>query len=263
MLAAQEAVFEMSRQELMEANQKLKDSYEAKLQAVEEKGELQMIFGKFISPQIVEYLMRHDGMRTLNGEKKDISLLFADIRGFSGLSEQVEPNKVVFLLNEFFTELTEIIIQHSGIVDKYTGDNIMAIFGAPVELQNHHRFALKAAWEMQQRFRILQENWEQMYGIKAGLGIGINCGPAIVGNIGSYHKISYTAIGDMVNTAARFEQIAKDGQILFGKYVKMRISDQFLTEHGFRVETLGETTIKGKQGYYQIYNLAGSESNAQ
>lgn len=255
MRGAQEAVSEMSRQELLAAHEKLKQSYEAKLNAVNEKNELQMIFGKFISPEVVEYLMQRDGIRTLMGEKKDLSVLFADLRGFTAMSEHMEPQKVVVLLNEFFNELTETVIRHNGIIDKYSGDNIMAIFGAPLDMPDHHEAAILAAVEMQEKFAVIKRNWHTLYGVSIGLGIGLNCGPAIAGNLGSYHKISYTVIGDIVNTAARFEQLATDGQIVCGKYVHMRLREEFLGAHGLTVETLGETIIKGKTGTYTIYNI--------
>ncbi len=252
---AQEAVFEMSRQELMEANEKLRQSYEAKLEAVREKSELQMMFGKYIAPEVIEVLMRQDGLQRLAGEKQDVSVLFADIRGFTSLCDEMPPHKVILLLNEFFTELTETILEHHGIIDKYSGDNIIAIFGAPAELPYHEQAAVLAAIGMQEKFSLLKESWKSIYRADAGLGIGINFGQAIVGNVGCYHKISYTAIGDVVNIAARFEQIARDGEIIIGENLRERMSDDFLARNGLTLEAQEPVTIRGKKGLHTTWNI--------
>ncbi len=252
---AQEAVFEMSRQELMVANEKLRQSYEAKLAAVREKGELQMMFGKYIAPEVIEVLMRQDGLQRLAGEKQDVSVLFADIRGFTSLCDEMPPHKVILLLNEFFTELTETIIEHHGIIDKYSGDNIMAIFGAPAELPYHEQAAVLAAIGMQEKFTLLKDSWKSIYRADAGLGIGINCGQAIVGNVGCYHKISYTAIGDVVNIAARFEQIARDGQIIIGENLRERLSDEFLSRNGLALAVQEPVSIRGKKGLHTTWTI--------
>lgn len=253
--AAHEAVSEMSRNELLEANRNLQKSYENQLEAMREKSELQLIFGKYISPSVIEHLSNTNGLKSLQGEKKHVSILFADIRGFTALSDLCSPDTVVMLLNEFFTELTEIIIKYNGIIDKYSGDNIMAIFGAPVDDPGHLECAVKAAIGMQQQFALLAANWSNLFQIEAGLGIGINCGDTIVGNIGSFHKISYTAIGDTVNMAARFEQLAQTGQIVCGETVKEMLSQSFLQESGLECIPLGARNIKGKTGSYPLYNL--------
>jgi adenylate cyclase len=131
----------------------------------------------------------------------------------------------------------------------------MAIFGAPVPATNHHEQALLAALEMQRRFRIIKKNWSDLFRIEAGIGIGINSGPAIVGNIGCFHRISYTAIGDTVNTAARYEQLALDNQILFGDSVRERLDPTFLARHTLIAEELARVPIKGKKGVHTIHNL--------
>ena len=250
---AQENVLLMSRNELLQANQKLEQYYEARLQAMNEKSELQMMFGKYISPSVVEYMMNHEGQKSLRGEKRDVSVLFCDLRGFTAMSEKMEPAKVVVLLNEFFTELTETIIKHNGMVDKYSGDNIMALFGAPVPLKDHQEQILLAAINMRKKFAIIQKNWAKLYNTHVGMGIGINSGPAIIGNLGSYHKISFTAIGDTINTAARFEKHAMDGQIVFGDSFLEKLSNKFLNKYKIKPEPLGEASLKGKKGKFRIY----------
>lgn len=249
----QDSIMQMSRQELLDANRKMHEYYETQLQALREKSALQLLFGKYISPSVLDYLMHTDGQRTLHGEKRDVSVLFCDLRGFTPLSERLEPAKVVILLNEFFTELSETIIRHQGMVDKYAGDNIMAVFGAPVPLEHHPELALEAAISMRHTFAIIQKNWQYLYGIQVGMGIGINSGPVVAGNIGSCHRLSYTVIGDTVNTASRFEKHALDGQIIFGDALLSRLGKKFLQENSITPAPLGSAQLKGKKGTFSLY----------
>lgn len=250
-----DSIFELSRQELLEARADAERSVNEKIAALKEKSELQMAFGKYISPDVLNQLIKSDGLHTLSGEKKDVSVLFADLRGFTSLAEELDAADTVSLLNDFFSELTQIIITHTGFIDKYIGDCIMAIFGAPAPLTQHHHLALLAAVKMQDRFRALRPAWEKRYGRAVGMGIGINCGEAVVGTIGSFQKLSYTAIGDTVNVASRLEDISRDGEILFGQRIRDRVRESFLTRHGLRITERGETTIKGKSGSFPVYNI--------
>ncbi len=118
-----------------------------------------MAFGKYISPDVLNQLIKSDGLHSLAGEKKDVSVLFADLRGFTSLAEELDAADTVSLLTEFFTALTQIIITHTGFIAKYIGDCIMAIFGAPAPLTQHHHLALLAAVKMQDRFRALRVAW--------------------------------------------------------------------------------------------------------
>jgi class 3 adenylate cyclase/DNA-binding response OmpR family regulator len=258
--SAQEAVFEMSRMELLEAHDKLRQSYDSKLAAMKEKSELQMMFGKYIAPEVIEVLMSEDGLQRLAGVKQDVSILFADIRGFTRICENKAPNEVLVLLDEFFAGLSETIIAHNGIIDKYEGDNIMAIFGAPVPRPDHVESAILAAINMQRRFLPIKERWKAECQIEAGLGIGVNCGTAIVGNVGCYHKISYTAIGDVVNTAARFEQNARDGQVIFGDDLRARLADKFLQINKLQIQNLEPIDLRGKKSKHMVYTIGPSNS---
>lgn len=255
LVRVRDSIFELSRQELLEARADAERSVNEKIAALKEKSELQMAFGKYISPDVLNQLIKSDGLHTLSGEKKDVSVLFADLRGFTSLAEELDAADTVSLLNDFFSELTQIIITHTGFIDKYIGDCIMAIFGAPAPLTQHHHLALLAAVKMQDRFRALRPAWEKRYGRAVGMGIGINCGEAVVGTIGSFQKLSYTAIGDTVNVASRLEDISRDGEILFGQRIRDRVRESFLTRHGLRITERGETTIKGKSGSFPVYNI--------
>lgn len=255
LVRVRDSIFELSRQELLEARADAERSLEEKLAALKEKSDLQMAFGKYISPDVLNQLIQSNGLHSLSGEKKDISIMFADLRGFTSLAEGLDAEDVVALLNEFFTDLTQIIITHTGFIDKYIGDCIMAIFGAPAPLSQHHHLALLAAVKMQDRFRQLRSIWRERYNRDIGMGIGLNSGEAVVGTIGSFQKISYTAIGDTVNIASRMEDISAEGEILFPLSVRERIRDSFLKRYTLRVVERGEATVKGKTGLLAIFNL--------
>ena len=259
LIDAQDAVLEMSRQELIKAHKDVKVTYEAKIKAIQEKSELQMAFGKYISPEVVDKILKQDSVKDISGDRFDVTVMFADIRGFTQLAENMKADKTVFLLNEYFTELTQIIITHTGLVDKYIGDCIMAIFGAPQRLTQHHHLALLAAIKMQDKFRQLRLEWKELFDVDIGMGIGINSGEALVGTIGSFQKMSYTAIGDMVNMASRPEDVSRDSEILFSDTVRERIKPSFLDRHNLVVEARGETTLKGKTGLYKIFNIGRPE----
>ena len=248
---AQEAQFELSRQELLEANRQLKDRYESEIKALTEKNQIEAIFGRYVSPEIVDRVMDPEMSRELDGARRLISVFFADIRGFTAACENIAPEKVILILNEYFTEMTEIIRDCGGWVDKYTGDNIMALFGAPVELENHARQALSAAVRVQKTFRILKREWQSIFGTDLGLGIGIATGEAIIGNIGSFQKISYTAIGDTVNVAARLESVRRHGNILFNDTCFAQLGPGSVDHYD--AQFYQELTVKGKTDPLNTY----------
>ncbi|MCE9501371.1 MAG: hypothetical protein K8R21_12865 [Leptospira sp.] len=240
----QDATFELSRQELLEANRKLQDRYENEIKALKEKNEIEAIFGKYVSPEIVQRVMDPSMAKELDGVRREITVFFADIRGFTSFSETLNPEKVIFILNEFFTEMTEIIHDAGGWVDKYTGDNIMALFGAPIEMPDHANKAIAAAFEIQTRFKMLSKEWLTIFNIDAGLRIGIATGITIVGNIGSFKKISYTAIGDTVNVASRLEGKCPDGNVLMNDLCYQNLSEDVRKKFGIVFH--GEIDVKGK-----------------
>lgn len=162
-------------------------------------------FDKYMSPEVVDEIMRDpDGIK-LGGEKKEISILFSDVAGFTTISEQMEPEALVLLLNRYLSAMTDIIRRHRGNVNKYLGDGIMALFGAPLGEPNHASLACYAALDSQRELRQLRAAWKAEGLPDIVARIGINSGPCIVGNMGSHQRLEYTVMGDCVNLASRLE----------------------------------------------------------
>lgn len=210
------------------------------------------VFGRYVAPQVVDQILKGgEESLSLGGTRREISALFVDIRGFTPLSEKVQPEEVVGILNEYLNLTAQSIFDNEGTLDKFIGDATMAIFNAPLDLQDHAFKAVKAAWAMKQGSEILQKKLEEKYGRSVQFGVGINTGYAVVGNIGAKFRMDYTAIGDTVNTAARLESNAKPGQILISKETYERVKDR--VEASF----LGEIKVKGKEQGVPVYQLEG------
>ncbi len=215
-----------------------------------EKRKITNIFNKYMSKEIVDKIV-HDGEESikLGGDKKDITVMFIDIRGFTPISEALEPEKVVDILNEYLTMATEEIISFNGVLDKYIGDGVMALFNVPYEIDNPEYACIKAAFAIKNNSRVLYDRLYERYGKGVEFGIGINCGSAIVGNIGSEKRMDYTAIGDTVNTAARLESNAQRGQILISEEVYKRVAEKV------KVNEVGELKLKGKENPILTYEV--------
>ena len=186
----------------------------------------------------------------LGGERRAISVLFADVVAFTPFAERSEPERVVAFLNELFTVLTEIVFRHGGTVDKFVGDAVMAIFGAPSDLPEHAARAIAAAEDMHRFVEASASTWKKKYGIDAKLAIGIACGDALVGNLGSETRMEYTAVGDVVNVAARLEAIARPAQTLVTAEVAARAGDEF------SFTDLGDHPLRGKAQSVSIKEVA-------
>jgi adenylate cyclase len=171
-------------------------------------------YGRFMPEYVVKQLLEDPGSFRLGGVNRTITVLFADIRGFTAYAENEKPERVVGLLNRYFSAMTEIVFQHGGTLDKYIGDELMAIFGAPTETPEDAVNAVNAAVKMQQRVATLNEELRSEGFGQIGVGIGLHTGEATVGYIGSEQRLEYTAIGDTVNVAARLQANAAPGQIL-------------------------------------------------
>ncbi len=215
-----------------------------------EKRKITNIFNKYMSKEIVAKIV-NDGEESikLGGDKKDITVMFIDIRGFTPISESLEPEVVVEILNEYLSMATEEIIKYNGVLDKYIGDGIMALFNVPYAMEDHELACIKAALAIKNNSKTLYDKLYKKYGKEVEFGIGINCGSAIVGNIGSEKRMDYTAIGDTVNTAARLESNAQRGQILISEELYKRISDKV------KVNVVGELQLKGKETPILTYEV--------
>jgi len=195
---------------------------------------LRQTFRRYVSPRVADKILEDPQLRDTLLSTADVRahavVLFADLRGFTSISEQLEAHCVVPLLNEFFSLLTEITFRHEGTVFHMAGDCLMLGFGVPLEQPDSAERAVRAAREMLVRFGALAWSWKERYQVDAGLGIGINEGDVVAGNIGSSSYMNYTIIGDTVNIAARLCQRARAGEMLFSGALK-----QSLDAHGMDV----------------------------
>jgi adenylate cyclase len=174
-------------------------------------------YSRFLPEYVVKQMLEHPDSFKLGGVNQTVTVLFADIRGFTRLSENAEPQKVVHLLNKYFSAMTEIIFAHGGTLDKYIGDGLMALFGAPTATPEDASNALNAAVAMQRRIISINEELREEGYSEIGVGVGLHTGEATVGYIGSERRSEYTAIGDSVNLASRLESNAQGGQILISE----------------------------------------------
>ncbi len=183
--------------------------------------------GRYVPEQLVDKIVRREADMRLGGDRRAITVMFADVVGFTPLAEKLPPETTVAILNELFTILTEIVFKHGGTVDKFVGDCVMAFWGAPADQPDHVRRALEAAEDMQTWLESGNERWKQRYGVTIQLAIGVHTGEAVVGNVGSEKRMEYTAIGSVVNLAARLEAIARPAQILVTDAVRVAVGDHF------------------------------------
>lgn len=212
---------------------------------------LESILKKYVSPEVAKHITRVEIERLNEGSKKVVTVLFADIRGFTPLSERLDPKEISALLNEYFNKMTEVAFRNRGTVDKFIGDAIMLIFGAPVELEDAAFVAVRTAIEMREELERMKARWKEKGSETIDIGIGINTGEAFVGNIGSDIHKEYTVLGDNVNTAARLEGKALPGQIL--------ISESTLKLVGKRIKynALEPVTLKGKSHPVEVFEVIG------
>lgn len=185
---------------------------------------MRQTFRRYVSPRLADKILEDAQLRDTLLSTADVRthavVLFADLRGFASISERLEPHQVVPLLNEYFSLLTEITFRHDGTVFHMAGDSLMLGFGVPMQQDDSAPRAVHAAQEMLENFAELARSWKERFQIEAGLGIGINEGDVVAGNIGSSAYMSYTIIGDTVNIAARLCQRARAGEMLFSRAVK-------------------------------------------
>jgi class 3 adenylate cyclase len=188
---------------------------------------LRQTFRRYVSPKVADKILEDSQLRDTLLSTADVRahvvVLFADLRGFTSISEQLAPHDVVPLLNEYFSLLTEITFRHEGTVFHMAGDCLMLGFGVPLEQADSPQRAVRAAREMLIGFGELARGWKERYDVDAGLGIGINEGDVVAGNIGSSSYMSYTIIGDTVNIAARLCQRARAGEMLFSRALKQSL----------------------------------------
>lgn len=207
-------------------------------------------FKKYVAPEVVDEISKKgDFQIKLGGENRDIAVLFVDIRGFTTMSEVLEPEQVVEILNQYLNLTTNAIFKNRGTLDKFVGDATMAVFNSPFDLDDYEFRAVCAAMDIVAGGAALEDKLMKEYGRTVGFGVGVNCGPAVVGNVGCEFRMDFTAIGDTVNTAARLEANAKKGQVLISDTIYERVKDRV------EVEEVGEIPLKGKSKGVFVYSV--------
>jgi adenylate cyclase len=215
-----------------------------------ERDRVKSAFARYVSQQVMDSVLTSDSGGVLRGDRRRITVLFSDIRGFSKISEHLAPEKVVQLLNDYFELMVEVVFRNQGTLDKFMGDGLMAIFGAPENDPYQEEHALKAAMEMQQELAKLQVRWESE-GIQIRIGVGIHSGPAIVGTIGSSRRMEYTAIGDTVNVASRLQTATKE----LGANILVSEHTYYGAKGAFPFRNMGTITVRGREEPLTVYAL--------
>ncbi|MEW6516320.1 MAG: adenylate/guanylate cyclase domain-containing protein [candidate division FCPU426 bacterium] len=212
------------------------------------------MFSRYVSPKVVEELVKDPNAELkLGGNKQVVTVLFSDIRGFTTLSEELTPEAVVEKLNEYFQTWTDIIFKHDGTVDKFIGDAVMAIFGAPVAHLDDAARAVRAAWDMREALEKLNKRWQEQGRKTINIGVGINTGEAIVGNMGSHQAMGYTVIGDTVNLASRLESKTKD----LSAFLLISESTYEAVKELVEVQSFSDITVKGKAKSISVFAVQG------
>lgn len=216
-----------------------------------EKRRVRKLFARYVSKDVIEQLMADPGLARLGGQRREMTVLFSDIRGFTSATERGQPEAVVAQLNEYFGAMVDVLFRHHGTLDKFVGDMVMGLFGAPLADPRHADHAVAAAVEMRRSLATLNEKWRGEGRPAVDIGIGINTGEMIAGNIGSEAIMSYTVIGDAVNLGARLESLNKE----YGTHIL--ISEATRAQLTLPIETrlIGEVVVKGRTQAVKVYEV--------
>lgn len=231
----------------------LGDSFNAMAKSLKEKEFMRDTFGKIVTPQIRDYLLTKNV--ALGGETLDVTVMFCDIRGFTTLSENMPPEKIVSLLNEYFTGLETCVARHGGVINKYIGDAIMVLFGAPIPSATHALDAYRAALDMRAALARMNKGWAERGLPEIRFGIGIHSGPVLAGNIGAANRMEYTVIGDTVNTASRIEGLCKTCQkdLLISESAADLIQAQEAAAALPALQFVADAEIRGRKEKVKVY----------
>jgi adenylate cyclase len=207
-----------------------------------EKREVRRLFGRYVSNDVIEALSSDPALAGLGGQRREMTVLFSDIRGFTSASERRPPEDVVAQLNDYFSAMVEVLFRHRGTLDKFVGDMVMGLFGAPLDDSDHADHAVAAAIDMLRVLDDLNARWRADGRPPVEIGIGISSGEMIAGNIGSVAIMSYTVIGDAVNLGARLESLNKERgtRILISEATRIRLTRPVATR------PVGEIVVKGR-----------------
>src|SRR5665213_2381054 len=219
-----------------------------------DKRMIREMFGKHVSPALVDEMMAHDDplkALDLSGKRVKVTVFYSDIRGFTAMSETMTPEEIYGALNEYFEEMCRLVFEHGGYVDKFIGDCVMAVFSAPKPRPNDAYEAVLSAWRQQQRIDEMMVEWAANGRKVFTVGMGLNTGEVVMGNLGSADRLNYTVIGDNVNTAARLYNVAKGGQIIISEPTYEEVKDHFI------VNELTPVFVKGKVLALRNFEIVG------
>ncbi len=220
---------------------------------LKESERIRQAFGRYVSHEVLQKILSSQDLSKLSGNRRRITVLFADIKGFTRIAESLSPEEVVTFLNSYFSAMIEIIFRNHGTLDKFIGDGLMVLFGAPMDDQFQEEHAIQAAIEMQRETKRICEDWLKQGRPPIQIGIGINSGNAIVGTIGSETRMEYTAIGDAVNVAARLESITREVEA----DILMTDKTYEAVRHVVSAKSLGSVQVKGRTQQVQLYSVIG------
>jgi adenylate cyclase len=206
-------------------------------------------FKQYLSPEVIEQLIAHPDRLKLGGERRELTIFFSDLQGFTSISELLNPEELTSLLNEYLSAMTDIIQEEGGTIDKYEGDAIIAFWNAPLEQPDHAVRGVRAALHCQERLAAMRPGVRERIGKELHMRIGMNSGPAVVGNMGSRSRFDYTMLGDAVNLAARLEGVNKQ----FRTFTMVSAATVERTEGAFPVRELGRVAVVGRKEPVTIY----------
>jgi adenylate cyclase len=232
--------------------QRVKTRLRSKSQTDELKATQELVrrtFERFVSPSVVEQLLQDPTQVVLGGKLQEVTVLFTDLEGFTRISEHTEPEKLLAILNHYHTLVVATIREHSGTVDKFIGDGVMALFNTPLAQEDHALRAVTAALHIRYALSEFQEQFEPLY--RMPINFGIHTGMAVVGNVGAPEIMDFTAVGDTVNLAARLQQSSHQGQILISQATYQQVADTIEAEY------IGDLNVKGRQGAVSTYQVQG------
>jgi adenylate cyclase len=223
-----------------------------------EKRQVKRLFSRYLSKDVYEEVLKNPALAELGGSRRTMSVLFSDMRGFTALSERGQPEALVTQLNEYFTRMVEIVFEHRGTLDKFVGDMVMALFGAPLDDESHADHAVQTALAMAKGLEVLNVKWAAEGRPTLGIGIGVNTGEMIAGTIGAETVRSYTVIGDAVNLGARLESLNKDygTQIIVSEFTVNSLKDKTR----YHLRPLGQVTVKGKSVPVEIFEVLATNT---
>ena len=224
-----------------------------------EKRKMKRLFGQYVSKDVYDQLVADPSRARLGGTRREMTVLFSDIRGFTTVSERGEPEAIVGMLNEYFTRMVDLVFTHKGTLDKFVGDMVMALFGAPLDDAGHADHAVACALDMVEELGRLNARWKAEGRAELDIGIGINTGPMIAGNIGSEAIMSYTVIGDAVNLGARLESLNKQygSRIIISDATRGQLTGDYV------LRPLGDVVVKGKTKPVAIFEVVGRAGGSQ